>query len=70
MMDFISDEMWRLLSKQDDVGCLGRFNSQSRLCTRKCPLAMRCIIEYNRKLDMMETDDLFGFQDSDAANTH
>lgn len=68
MRDFIGmDDIWDRLFRQDEMGCLGDFNPNSRLCTRKCALAVRCIIVYNHRIETMEVDDLFGFQDSDIA---
>ncbi|MFZ5565168.1 MAG: hypothetical protein ACOZBW_14065 [Thermodesulfobacteriota bacterium] len=62
------DDIWPGDVRRDGVDCLGRFNAQSRLCTRRCALVLRCITEYNRRLNMMDADDLFDLQDIDAAD--
>jgi hypothetical protein len=34
----------------DDLGCLGEFNSEDRMCFKFCALSLRCAIESNHHI--------------------
>ena len=55
---------------KNEVDCLGNFNPRDGLCSRKCSLAMRCIIEYNRRTRLEEFMDLLEFEDIGPADLH
>lgn len=64
------DELFQIFDKNDYIGCIGNYNPQDRLCTRKCAMAMKCIIEYNRKVALSQLADIFGEEDLSMANNH
>ena len=34
----------------DDLGCLGEFNTEDRMCFKFCALSLRCAIESNHHI--------------------
>jgi hypothetical protein len=40
----------------DDIGCIGEFNAEDRMCVRFCALRLRCAIEsrYNIRAEILE----------------
>ena len=55
---------------KDEVGCVGNFNPQDSLCYRRCPLALRCIIECNRRARLEQFMGILEFEDIGPADLH
>ncbi|MDY6905594.1 MAG: hypothetical protein SWH61_13030 [Thermodesulfobacteriota bacterium] len=61
------NDMLNLLDKNDYIGCIGNYNPQDRLCTKKCALALKCVIEYNRNIELTQLEEIFGEEDMGIA---
>ncbi|MDY6824679.1 MAG: hypothetical protein SWH68_12915 [Thermodesulfobacteriota bacterium] len=64
------DEILELFDKNDYIGCIGSYNPHERLCTKKCPLVLKCIVEYTRKVELSQLEDIFGEEDVSIINMH
>jgi hypothetical protein len=52
----------------DEVGCIGDYNPHDHLCCRKCSLALRCIVECNRRDRLEQFMGLLEFEDIGPAD--
>jgi hypothetical protein len=43
---------------RDDLGCLGDFNPEDRMCFKFCALSLRCAIESNHHIQAEILEDL------------
>ncbi len=64
------DDILHLITKNDHIGCIGNYNPQDWLCTKKCALAVKCIIEYKRKVELSQLEDIFGEEDVNMIDMH